>query len=174
MAKIYATPHDHRLYGHGHHLRVEATKVMAEWATHPFSPEFTVGDLSCGNGAISLALKATKHHLGDFASGYEFCGPLDQTIKWMPFVDLYICSETIEHLPRPLSALRLIRHKASRLILSTPVGAFADTNVEHLWAWDREGVEGLMGAAGWSPIMFASVDSTVIGEPYHYGIWVAE
>ena len=46
-------------------------------------------------------------------------------------------------------------------------------NGEHLWAWDREGVEDLLKRTGWQPVAFTSVDSREYGEPYLYGIWVA-
>lgn len=174
LASIYAAPHDHRIYGMGHHLRVEVTKVIAAaWATkHGWR---SVGDLSCGNADIarSLGFHEQATILGDYAPGYRFTGPLEQTLLEMPDVDGYVCSETIEHLDEPELALLLIRQKAGTLILSTPLEAWDDSNGEHYWAWDRAGVERIMDAAGWAPAVFATVDTRVFGEPYQYGIWAA-
>lgn len=166
---MYLTPHDHRLYGRGHGERVEATIALGKTI---ILPEICSGaDLSCGNGEIIKALALTRTYLGDFAPGYELCGALDDTIQQIPLVDLFVCSETIEHLDNPLKALMLIRMKSEHLLLSTPVDNFADTNAEHLWGWDREGVENLLHLVGFTVIDYDQVDSRVYGEPYCYGIW---
>lgn len=172
LAEIYSEPHDHRRYGHGHHLRVEATKVMAKWMRDAFELA-SVADLSCGNGeiALSLGFKPGDYHLGDYAPGHGYTGPLERTLALIPEVDLYICSETIEHLDDPRRALFQMRDVASHLVLSTPIGAWGDGNLEHYWAWDRSGVESLFTLVGWTPVMHMTVDSTVLGESYEYGIW---
>lgn len=172
LAAIYAEPHDHRRFGHGHHLRVEATKVLARWMVA--AGELTsVADLSCGNGeiALSLGLQPRNVLLGDFAPGHAYTGPLEQTLPRIREVDLYICSETLEHLDDPERALFLMRDAADHLVLTTPIEAWEDANSEHYWAWDRNGVESLFARSGWVPTMFMTVDSRVLGEAYQYGIW---
>lgn len=175
LAAIYETPHDHRLWGHGHHLRVEQAKVFARWIAE-WKQLDSVADLSCGNGAIAKAtgIPYESIHLGDFAPGYRYAGPLEETVEQIPQVGLFVCSETIEHLDDPALALTKIRDKASYLVLTTPIGAWSDTNTEHYWAWDTKGVEELLSVTGWNPIMFASLNSTYIGEVYNYGLWVAQ
>jgi hypothetical protein len=182
LAAMYAAPHDHRIYGRGHHERVEATIELACRAI-PEALLLTVGDLSCGNGEIArrICTDSDGLHLGDAAvqlldvelPGVKYHGPLEETIHLMPEVDTYVCSETLEHLDDPGKALALIRTKATYLLLSTPLECWGDTNGEHYWAWDREGVEDLMQCTGWIPVAFDSVDSREWGEPYLYGIWVA-
>ncbi len=181
LAELYAVPHDHRLYGRGHGERVEATIALAE-GNLPEIERLSVADLSCGNGAIALALATNDDvHLGDVAAlpaelpGTKYRGPIEETIHLIPDVDVgvFVCSETIEHLDDPGKVLALARSKADNLVLSTPLECWDDDNPEHLWAWDREGVEGLLKRTGWLPWAFVSVDSRTYGEPYLYGIWVA-
>lgn len=170
LLELYKTPHDHRIYGRGHGLRVEITKIVALDIAREVSAS-SVADLSCGNGEIAKSLCFTNTFLGDFAEGYHFVGPIENTILGIPEVDVYICSETLEHLDCPEEVLGLIRKKAKSLVLTTPIGAWNDTNKEHYWAWDREGVETLLKDSGWSIETFAMLDSTVFGEPYVYGMW---
>lgn len=175
LAKIYDEPHDHNRYGHGHHLRVEATKVLAKWVRDA-SQSSSVADLSCGNGEIatSLGFGPRLTILGDYAPGYGITGPLEETLRRINDVDIYICSETLEHLDDPTAALFQMRDASEHLVLSTPINAWGDENGEHYYAWDREGVESLLVGAGWEPVMFMTVDSTVLGEPYEYGLWACK
>ena len=168
LARIYATPHDHNLWGRGHGERVQATIELAKTI-----PSTSIADLSCGNAAIARALDAPDKHLGDYAAGYQFQGPIDETIHQIPVVDLFICCETIEHLDDPDHTLALIRPKARNLVLSTPIDAWDDGTPEHYWAWDRDEVETMLHAAGFTVAAFISVDSRPYREPYLYGIWHA-
>jgi hypothetical protein len=68
---------------------------------------------------------------------------------------VFVISETVEHRDDPDA---------------TPIEAWNDANVEHVWAWDRDGVEEMMTGAGWTPQRFKTVDSREYGEPYCYGI----
>lgn len=169
---VYDVPHDHRRYGHGHFLRVEMTQVIARTLC---TPGAVVADLSCGNAAIATDLLdhgASRLILGDYAPGYEWSGPIESTITEIGRnVDVFILSETLEHLDDPPAVLKQIRDKARLLVLSTPIEAWVDANTEHCWAWDRQGVETLLNEAGWTPTVFASLDSRVFSEPYLYGMW---
>lgn len=173
LARIYAEPHDHKIYGRGHNIRVELTKNIVLDAV-AITKAQSIGDLSCGNGDIAKAAKLPKTFLGDFAPTYEFCGPIHETIKTMPDVDVYVCSESLEHVEDPKGTLSLIRDKAKYLILSTPIECWEDTNNEHYWAWDRKGIEFLLSETNWTPDVFVILDTTVFGEPYKYGIWGAK
>jgi hypothetical protein len=186
MAALYPEPHDHRIYGRGHHERVERTITLTELWVAPAERRI-VADLSCGNGSIARRLCTNPPnglHLGDYAGEVArdgeagYLGAIEQTVHDIPLVDVFVCSETVEHLDDPLQVLRAIRSRAEFLVLSTPIECWDDGNPEHLWAWDREGVEDLCARAGWRPlrdgalVSFANVDSREWGEPYNYGIWV--
>jgi len=169
LARIYAKPHNHSIYGRGHGVRVEVTQNILKDMAREVNAR-TSADLSCGNGAILNILNIEKH-LGDFAPGYNYTGPLEKTIHEIPNVDIYVCSETLEHLDEPEYALHLIRQKSKSLVLSTPIEQWNDTNEEHYWAYDRQGVEELLLGSGWKPDVFLFLDTQVFGEPYKYGIW---
>lgn len=176
LARIYASPHDHRQWK-DHTLRVAATIQVAQWMVHPAMGEIPaqasrVADLSCGNGAIIGAVPAAVKYYGDIAPGYEYEGPIEQTIDDLTHdVDLFICSETLEHLDDPDKVLRKIRSRTESLVLSTPVDAWDDLNEEHYWAWSREDVEGMLTAAGFMPEVYTAVDFRPKGLPYCFGIW---
>lgn len=173
LAAIYAKPHDHKIYGRGHNLRVEVTKNLVNDAV-AVSGAKSIGDLSCGNGEIAKSTNLSQVYLGDFAPGYSFCGPIDKTIELMPNVDVYVCSESLEHVENPLAILKLIRPKSRFLVLSTPIENWGDTNAEHYWSWDREGVEELLLQSQWVLDAFLYLDTTVFKEPYKYGMWICK
>lgn len=173
LARIYAKPHDHRIYGRGHHVRVEVTKNIVRDAL-AMSKGNSIADLSCGNGDIVRSMGLQNMFLGDYAPGYDLVGPIDKTIIQIPKVHVYVCSESLEHVENPLQILKLVRDKSKYLVLSTPIENWGDTNEEHYWSWDREGVEELFVQSGWKPDMFLFLDTTVFGEPYKYGIWVCK
>ena len=170
LAKIYPQPHDHAIYGRGHGIRVNMTIHLAQDMAYQVKAK-SVADLSCGNGVIAKALNIEKTTLGDYAQGYEYSGPLEVNLKNIENVDLYICSESIEHVENPSSVLNLIRQKSKTLVLTTPIDAWHDTNEEHYWAWGRQDVEALLKNAGWNPDIFIMLDTTVFSEPYIYGMW---
>lgn len=170
LAKIYPEPHNHVIYGRGHGMRVNSTIELAKDMAFQVGA-LSVADLSCGNGAIAKALNIKTTILGDYAKGYEYSGPLEINLLNIQDVDLYICSESIEHVENPSLVLDLIRKKSKTLVLSTPIDAWHDTNDEHYWAWNRQDIEELMKNAGWTPDIFIMLDTTVFGEPYIYGIW---
>lgn len=180
LAEMYTEPHDHRLYGRGHGERVDATIALAV-ENIPEADRAMVVDLSCGNGAIAVAISSNPwlSQLGDMAmisaelpAAAKYCGPIEQTLQLVSTADVWVLSETAEHLDDPQGVLYELRRRATWLVLSTPLECWADTNLEHCWAWDREGVELLLEFTGWTPRAFTSVDSREYGEPYLYGIWV--
>lgn len=169
LAEIYAAPHDHRKWV-DHHLRVDVTIALARWLARGGID--SAADLSCGNGAIIDALDAQHRYKGDFAPGYPLAGPLEVTLHRIPVVDMYICSETLEHLDDPAAALKQIRSKARSLVLSTPVDAWNDPNEEHYWAWSKEGVEELLTAAGFEVAAYVTADFRHINPHFYcFGMW---
>lgn len=167
LRDIYRVPHDHSRW-RDHNVRVEVTIAIALGIEEVGS----VADLSAGDAAVAMALGKATTILGDFAPGYPYVGPIERTIEEIPVVDLFVCSETIEHLDDPDSVLRQIRAKTRFAVVSTPVEAWNDhPNVEHLWAWDREAVEAMFAAADFDVMVFNALDMRPAWSPYCFGIW---
>ena len=172
LQSLYRTPHDHSRWP-DHHLRVNVTVQVARWLVRDKAVE-SAADLSCGDGYVLGQVPARRKFYGDLAPGYEFQGPIDKTLTELPHdVDLFVCSETLEHLDDPDAALAGIRTRARQLVLSTPVDAWSDDNPEHYWAWSRADVEDMLAAAGWGQHVYTAVDFRPIGLPYCFGIWGA-
>lgn len=170
LAAMYAVPHDHRRW-EDHLFRVDVTSAIAGLL---MTPGGTVADLSCGNAVIAERLQKShgaRLSLGDYAPGYEHVGPIEQTIEYIDRVDLFICSETLEHLDDPDAVLARIRAKTDRLVLSTPDGEDNDLNPEHVWGWDAEAVEKMLRKAGFTPGVHTTVDTRPFGGIYSYQIW---
>jgi hypothetical protein len=176
LAQIYAVPHDHTCWP-DHVLRVDETVKLARQLIALTGPPRVIADLSCGDAAIARHLAphgapACRVMLGDIAPGYEFTGPIEQTIHQVTRADLFICTETIEHLDDPDKVLRLIGHKARSLVLSTPDSEPPDANAEHYWAWDQDGVRDMLIAAGWSPVLSRAAEYRDENRwPWKYQIW---
>jgi hypothetical protein len=165
---MYATPHDHTRWP-DHVQRIEATIAAARTV----GPVGTAADLSCGSGAVVKAVDAQQRILGDIAPGFEITGPLEQTLEGLPHVDLYVCTETLEHVDDPDTVLKQIRAKAGALVLSTPVDNWSDPNEEHYWAWSRHDVEGMLADTGWTVDSYSALDFTQHGPWFYcFGIWV--
>jgi 2-polyprenyl-3-methyl-5-hydroxy-6-metoxy-1,4-benzoquinol methylase len=155
-------------------FRVDVTSSIA-YNILPYGG--SVADLSCGDAVIAERLRETHNArltLGDYAPGYNITGPIEKTIHDIDPVDLFICSETVEHLDDPDAVLADIRRKCEWLILSTPDGEDARiNNPQHLWGWDAEAMEQMLRAAGFEPRMFTLVDPRFSGCQYAYQIWAS-
>lgn len=177
LAEIYREPHDHLKF-EDHILRVNSTVALASWLMRD-REDFSVADLSCGNAEVVnrlddpfYGMSVGETYLGDFAPGYEIQGPIEETINDIPHVDLFILSETIEHVDDPLFVLAAIRQKADRLVLSTPIDEkYEDDNREHYWAWDVEGMEYMLKRAKWEPVTKIELSFSDWFFPYNFQIW---
>lgn len=158
LAKLYRRPHSHRCWA-DHLVRVDVTAMIGAWMLRGHVAP-TIADLSTGDATIPRGIADAANafhanlHLGDFAPGYEHHGPIERTVEQLAddSVDLFVCSETIEHLDDPAAVLARIRAKAHRLIVSTPIGETdPDGNPEHVWGWTVEGVCDMLVSAGWRP-----------------------
>lgn len=184
LDKLYATPHRHDKWV-DHRVRVDVTTALALGVVRHDS---TVVDLSCGDAAIARSLhehNAVRLVLGDYAPPQEFdrhlpggenrlVGPIEETIDQVRDrqADLWILSETVEHLDDPDTVLKRIRRKTNILILSTPDGEDNDQNPEHVWGWDSEAVGEMLATAGFDPIIHTVLDLRPGGWTYAYQIWV--
>lgn len=175
LAQVYTTPYDHTKWP-DHVQRVEFTReFVKEIITE--RDICTVADLSCGDGAIPLGLPLLRDDmvLGDFfpTDNTQIHGAIEETVLSIPDVDLFICSETLEHVDDPLDLLDKIRNKADTLVLSTPLGEVDDGNPEHYWGWDLDGIELLLEESGWWPDRSVLFVPDVPDVYYTYQIWMA-
>lgn len=166
MVQVYPKPHDSSRW-HDHNVRVAVTIALARGLEDVQS----VADLSCGDGRIARGVREDAI-LGDFAPGYPITGALEITVPQLPGVDLYVASETLEHLDDPQAFLASVRPKAKYLCLTTPVEAWDEQNIEHYHAWDQEYVESMMVAAGWEPFVYNALDMRRGWSPYCFGMWL--
>lgn len=145
LAAVYAQPYDHTRWP-DHIERVAHTTLLLDTLAATVGAR-SVADLSCGDGAIvdGSQWPWQQRHLGDLAT----TGPLETTLRDLPPVDVYVCSETLEHVENPDRVLTLIRDRARHLLLTTPCGEADDSNPEHYWSWDEQGVEEMLAQAGW-------------------------
>ena len=166
LAKVYQVPHDHTVFP-DHRLRVQMTIAFASW----FKNVNTIADLSAGDATIINSLDATTRYIGDYAPAYDFVGVIDETIEQIPMVDLFICSETIEHLDNPEATLAKIRAKTRYLIVTTPNGESDSNNPQHYWGWDEQGVRELLEGAGFKPVIYSTLGFTDPSYVYEYQLW---
>lgn len=172
LARIYARPHDHWKHP-DHWLRVEHTISLAKqlmWQSGETVGEFTVADLACGDAAIPRAL-CPDPVLGDLAPGYNFHGPIEETIELIGPVRLFVFCEIMEHLDDPDKVLRQIHQKTDALVLSTPIEEDpGDAHEEHYWSWDMTDVRDMLHAAGWKEIIYGS-DVLPQARFQYWGCW---
>ena len=168
LDEIYDHQYDHTRW-EDHIKRVQET-IRVGNILPSFVPGLkSIADLSAGDGAIINAINIEKKILGDYVEGYDYAGPVEETIKQIPKVDAFIFSETLEHVNHPLNVLKAIREKTKWLILSTPQDNWGDSNPEHYWSWDKEGVQYLLEKAGFEPVYFESIPIV-----YTHQIWICK
>jgi hypothetical protein len=133
----------------------------------------SVADLSCGDAAIVRAAGLEDvAQLGDYTPGHQFCGPIEQTVDLIPPVDVFLLSETLEHVEDPAGLLWKIRQVASRLLLSTPLDEDTDRNPEHYWGWGFVDINDLLSKAGWNNRVYQTF--TPASDSYYtFQIWRA-
>jgi hypothetical protein len=165
-AELYASRYDHTFWSE-HRARVLRTaKLLRDMNPH------SVADLSCGDAAIvGTAGFFDDAQLGDLTPGWQFCGPIEQTVTQIAPVDVFVCCETIEHVQDPDALLAAIRPMAARLLLSTPSGEQPEhNNLEHYWGWDAEDMRAMLADADWH----GDVQEVRFGQTaysYTYQIW---
>jgi len=174
LRDIYATPYDTYKWP-AHRIRASVTVAFAEAMIKQYWVR-KVADLSCGDGSISGDIaKYADHRFGDLSgeSWLNWHGPIEETIEKLSYTDLFVCTETIEHLNDPDAVLRRIRPRTRHLLLSTPINAWDDyKNPEHYWAWDREYVESMLGEAGFKACSYIELDLRNMPDgEYCFGIW---
>lgn len=165
LARVYSRPYDHTRW-EDHRTRIALTTRLARWYADSYRVT-SIADLSCGDAAIVRALGAPERlcYTNDLLLGR----PIEEAVLDLePAVDLFICTETLEHVERPDWLLEQIRQRARMLILSTPDGETTADNPEHYWGWDVDEIEKMLHNAGWKVDRLLLYDTQLV---YRFGIW---
>jgi hypothetical protein len=124
------------------------------------------------DGAWSRALEAKG--LWGLAAG-ALPESLDRLGQGM--VDLFVLSETLEHMDDPDLLLGLITRRARYLFLSTPLAETPETgNPEHYWSWDQADIHEMFLNTGWTPLqleVLKPVSTVSLPNAYTYQLWMA-
>lgn len=134
----------------------------------------SIADMSCGSGDIPRKIAEASHIeplLGDFAPGWEYTGPITETVPQLPVVDLFVLSQTLEHLDDPDSDLKLIRAHCRNLLIASPIDE-TDVVEDHYWSWGKADIEQMTGEAGFAVSAYIEFDMTPLWYPHcKFGIW---
>ena len=175
LDELYAKPYDHKRWNE-HERRVARSIEILHARMSPslvMGTLRTVADLSCGDGAIINSFKSyvpkIKLIKGDFVpdASLDVVGRIEDTIHTIEPVDLFILTETIEHLEYPVSFLAELRKKTRWLFLTTPTGEVpGHGNPEHIWSWDLDDMRTMLNDAG-----FTGEYDIFVQPHYTYQIW---
>ena len=162
LAEIYANPYDpHRWPEHS--IRITCTTDIAQRVIDEHGLK-TVADLSCGDGSIAKKLSVMPSFLSD--------GQIEIDIDLIDPVDLFIFTETMEHLEAPWTILEKIAMKTKWIVLSTPLDEDpAIGNYEHYWSFTETDVHSILLQSGFVDIDVAHLSQD--GWTYTYQIWTA-
>ena len=167
LARVYSRTYDHTRWT-DHIERVNKTTELLDVFAMATNSQ-SVADLSCGDGAIvnnSTWPWAVKI-LGDYTSP----GPIEEALPQLQRVDMFVLSETLEHVENPAGVLAGIRSVADHLLLTTPHGETNNLNPEHYWGWDREGIQELLDDTGWTPVACELFTPTTV-QYYTFQMWM--
>ncbi len=137
----------------------------------------SIADMSAGAAEIPTGIAAVsgiEPVLGDYAAGYPYRGKLGETVPNLGIVDLFVCTETLEHLEDPFEDLKLIREHCRHLLLTTPVDEDEDTTSwGHMWVWSKFDVDTLLTEAGFETLAYVLLDMRPLWyEHCAFGMWV--
>lgn len=172
---------------------VERVKASADIIERYASQIRSAADLSCGDGALlnMISRHLDRAVLGDLngvpASAAVSCkaqvletigaAALPDSLTHLEPVDLFILSETLEHVDDPDDLLARLAGVSRYLFLSTPVAEPAESgNLEHYWSWGIADVHEMLLAAGWTPLEQHTLrpESTRdLPDAYRYQLWLA-
>jgi hypothetical protein len=136
----------------------------------------SLADLSCGDAKIPRALaefSGIEPILGDYAEGYEYQGTLQETLPQIDVVDLYVNTNTLEHLDDPDADMRLMREHCRQMLLGVPLDEHEAAG-EHLWEFTKAGIEEMYTEAGFSRVAYCEVDLQPVWEHFKFGLWALQ
>jgi 2-polyprenyl-3-methyl-5-hydroxy-6-metoxy-1,4-benzoquinol methylase len=170
LKEVYSHTYDHMRWL-DHQVRIEKT---IEFARDFLVEMGSITDLSCGDGAIALGLRfpQTKVYLGDFVPNVknQVTGKIEDTIGMVPSTDVFVLSETLEHVDRPEDLLHAIRLVTKQLVLTTPCDETLD-NPEHYWKWGCADICSMLEQTGFQPIAYEFLEFPELD--VRYQMWVA-
>ena len=171
LAELYTKPYDSTKWDE-HTNRVSWTVERLNLFLKAHPEIITAIDLSCGDGRLLREVVGPVNKIyGDIAnaSHVNIVGDIYENIE-KTFGDLFICSETLEHLDDPRHILSRSADKFKWLCLTTPLGEWdTEKNYEHYWGWDLWGISELLDEAGWAPRWIDTFN-----QPYYtYQFWIA-
>lgn len=160
------------LYGHQydphhwpeHSLRIQRTTEIAQRLIDEHGLK-TCADLSAGDRSIPSGLRnLTSLNTAD--------GNIEEDVVSLADVDLFICTETIEHLEAPWTVLEEIASRAKWLVLSTPIDEHpAVGNYEHYWSFTVQDIHDMLTQS-----LFRDLHCEILTRAewtYTYQIWTA-
>jgi len=163
LAEIYGGEYDHTRWPE-HVERVRQTIVVANTLIEVNQLK-SAADLSAGDRAIAAGLRglmSLETSDGDIEGSLVNMGP----------VDLFVCTETIEHLEAPWTVLERIAEKTRWLVLSCPHDEPSHYgNYEHYWSFDAIDVDDMLACAGFEERKMHLL--TGEGWTYEYQLWTA-
>lgn len=172
---------------------VERVKASVDLIRRYSGSIHTAADLSAGDAAILRGLPSLDRvWVGDlngvdqFQRGWNGSttevtalppGALPTSLDQLPQqVDLFVCSETLEHLDDPDALLARLPLYARYLFLSTPVAEEGNGNEEHYWSWNQADVHHMLQDAGWSAMecqILHPLSTRSLPGAYTYQLWMA-
>lgn len=161
-----------------HKQRVQLTSFLA-WKLAGRVKAVSGADLSAGDGTILRSLSLPQMIFGDWRpcyaqpSGEDWrYADIEEESTWadMCNVDIFICTETLEHVRDPDLLLRRIRAHSASLILSTPTDEDNSINPEHYWGWGVDDIREMLETAGFTSLDVDLFDAKVPGG-YIFQTW---
>ena len=98
-------------------------------------------------------------------SGADYVGTADRTGLPDASFDLVICTQVLEHVPRPVDALREVRRilgRSGKLVFSVPHVWFFHPHPSDYWRFTQEGVLELCTQGGFRPLELHSQGGTLL------------
>lgn len=139
-----------------------------------FGKVASLADMSAGDGRVPRSLaeySGIEPLLGDYTPGlYPYSGTYQQTVPMLPVVELFVSTNTVEHLNDPDGDLALIRTRCEKMLLVCPIDE-EDAGGQHLWYWTRGGVEDMFTAAGFQQEAYCELDENPVWEHFKFGMW---
>jgi hypothetical protein len=162
IAEIYGARYNPHRWPE-HTLRIQRTIEIAQGLIDLYGLE-TCADLSAGDNSIPDGLHGLR-------SLQTSDGSIEDDLELVVVpVDLFICTETIEHLEAPWTVLERIAEVARFVVVSTPLDeAPMIGNYEHYWSFTETDVRDMLLNAGFVDLAVEHLHQAFW--TYTYQIW---